>query len=230
MAALRWFSRACSGASGVGCLPWLLCWVGACAIAQTQTQSVVLSGILGPRALLVVDGTPPKSVAVGETHRGVKVLAVSRDSAEVEFGGQRQTLQLGASPLQLPSNRASGAQKIILTADSRGHFTSDGRINGQLMRFMIDTGATTVALAQAEADRLGIEYLNAPPVRVGTANGAAVGWRVRLHSIRIGEVDVYDVDAVVTPMTMPYVLLGNTYLSSFQMHRVNDQLTLEKKP
>jgi aspartyl protease family protein len=68
-----------------------------------------------------------------------------------------------------------------------------------------------------------------PSVRVGTANGLAQGWRVKLASVRIGDVEVYDVDAVVTPQGMPFVLLGNSYLNRFQMRRDNDQMVLERR-
>jgi aspartyl protease family protein len=68
-----------------------------------------------------------------------------------------------------------------------------------------------------------------PSVRVGTANGLAQGWRVKLASVRIGDVEVYEVDAVVTPQGMPFVLLGNSYLNRFQMRRDNDQMVLERR-
>jgi aspartyl protease family protein len=67
------------------------------------------------------------------------------------------------------------------------------------------------------------------PCGFGTANGLAQGWRVKLASVRIGDVEVYEVDAVVTPQGMPFVLLGNSYLNRFQMRRDNDQMVLERR-
>ena len=102
-----------------------------------------------------------------------------------------------------------------------------GQINGKAVQFMVDTGATTVAIGKPDADRMGLEYQTGQPVRMNTANGVAQGWRIRLNSVRIGEVEVFNVDAIVTPQAMPYVLLGNSFLTRFQMRRENDVMTLE---
>jgi aspartyl protease family protein len=60
-----------------------------------------------------------------------------------------------------------------------------------------------------------------------TANGDTPIFRTTLPSVRIGDVQVYDVEAVVSPSPMPYILLGNSYLSRFQMKRENDVMTLD---
>ena len=64
---------------------------------------------------------------------------------------------------------------------------------------------------------------------MATANGVAQGWRLKLASVRVGDVEVYDVDAIVMPQAMPFVLLGNSFLTRFQMKRDNDQMTLDKR-
>lgn len=199
-------------------------------------QAVALGGILGGKALLVVNGTAPRGVAVGESHQGVKVVSVGPDSALVELGGgARRTLRLGEAPVSVGASGSSAGssasgQRVVLFGDSRGHFVSQGQINGRSMQFLIDTGATTVAIGQLEAQRLGLNYQIGQPVRMGTANGTVQGWRLVLESVRIGDVQVQGVEAVVTPQAMPYVLLGNSFLRSFQMSRNHDQMVLEKRP
>jgi aspartyl protease family protein len=64
----------------------------------------------------------------------------------------------------------------------------------------------------------------------GTANGMVPVHRVMLTSVRVGDVQVYNVEALVVPGQMPYVLLGNSFLTRFQMKRENDVMTLEKRP
>ena len=192
-----------------------------------KAQNVALAGVLGSKALLVVNGAAPKSVGVGETHQGVKVLAVGKDDAQVEVGGARQMLRLGEAPVSVGSR--GGGRKVVLMADGRGHFINSGTINGQPMQYMVDTGASTVAIGRSDADRMGIKYQNGQPVRMSTANGVAQAWRVKLDSIRIGDVEVFGVEAVVTPQAMPFVLLGNSFLGEFQMTRTNDQMVLEKR-
>ena len=111
----------------------------------------------------------------------------------------------------------------------RFHFINTGMINGTRMQYMVDTGASTVAIGKPDADRMGLQYTKGQPVQMNTANGVAQGWLIRLDSVRIGDVEVYGVEAVVTPQGMPYVLLGNSLLGAFQMTRTNDQLVLEKR-
>ena len=94
---------------------------------------------------------------------------------------------------------------------------------------MVDTGATGVAMSAADAERAGINYKGGQPVQMSTANGVTQGFRVKLGSVRVGDVEVYDIDAVVSPQPMPYMLLGNSFLTRFQMIRENDQMTLVKR-
>jgi aspartyl protease family protein len=199
----------------------------AAVVAGAQAQTVALSGMMGGKALLLVDGRAPKSVAPGETYLGVKLLSAANDEAVVEIAGKRATLRMGESPVSVKGKGAGN--KIVLMADSQGHFMGPGKINGQAMQFMVDTGATAVALGVNDAERMGIPYKNGEQIRMGTANGNVVGWRIRLGSVRIGDVELPGVEAVVTPSSMPYVLLGNSFLAQFQMTRINDQMVLERR-
>ncbi len=200
-----------------------------------SAQTVGLSGMLGGKALVIVDGSAPKSVAVGDTFKGVKVVSTQGDVAVVEIAGKRHSLRVGDAPASVGSGggtggtEGAGATKVILTSSSGGHFMPQGQINGQAAQFMVDTGATTVAIGMADAQRMGIKYQNGQLFQAGTANGVVNGWRVRLSSVRLGDVVAYDVDAAVLNSTMPYVLLGNSFLSRFQMTRTNDQMVLEKR-
>ena len=203
--------------------------LAAALVGPAEAQTVALQGMLGPRALLIVDGGAPRSVAVGETFQGVKVISTGGDTAVVEVGGKRLTLRLGETPASLGERGQASSGRISLPADSGGHFMALGSINGQTARFMVDTGASSVAISVADAERLGLAYRVGQPVHIGTANGPVPGWRIKLASVRIGDVEVYEVDAVVTPQAMPFVLLGNSYLNRFQMRRDNDQMVLERR-
>ena len=117
----------------------------------------------------------------------------------------------------------------MLTAESGGHFFTAGAINGKAVRFLVDTGATNIAMGQVDADRLGIDYRNSPRSASLTANGAVPVYRVALGAVSVGDVTVYNVDATVLPSPMSHVLLGNSFLTRFQMKRENDKLTLDKR-
>jgi aspartyl protease family protein len=201
------------------------------AAGAAAAQSVSLQGMLGSKALLLVDGGAPKGVGVGETHMGVKVVATQGDQATVEIGGRRHTLRVGDAPASVGGAGGGGpsGSKIVLTASSGGHFLAQGAINGRAVQFMVDTGATSVAMGTADAERMGIDYRRGQMGRTGTANGVINMWIVKLGSVRIGDVEVYGVDAVVLPSAMSHVLLGNSFLTRFQMTRHNDQMVLERR-
>lgn len=195
-----------------------------------HAQSVALAGMLGGKALLVVNGSSPKTVAPGDTHQGVKVISTSGEQAVIEQDGKRTTLRVGEAPVHMGGSKSGGkGNRIVLVAGSGGHFMATGQINGKAVQFMVDTGATSVAMGVQDAERAGINYKAGRPVMMSTANGNAQGFQVKLDSVRVGEVEVLNVDAVVMPQAMPFMLLGNSFLTRFQMLRENDQMTLTKK-
>lgn len=202
---------------------------GVCVLAQAES-SVMLTGTIGSRAILIVNGGAPKTLAVGETYQGVKLVALQAEQATVESGGKRIALRMD-TPASIGGGGPSsaGGNRIVLPADSRGHFMTQGAINGRTVSFMLDTGATTVAISAADALRIGLDYSKGTPVQINTANGVAAGYRLRLNSVRVGDVEVYDVDAIVSEQSMPFVLLGNSFINRFSMRRDADQMVLEKR-
>ena len=208
-----------------------LAWLAVVCAAQAQT--VTLNGQMGSRqALLVIDGQP-RVVEVGATVQGVRLLSLSGSQAEVEVGGQRRVLVAGASQVRVgggeSASASAGGSEIVLSAGAGGHFTTDGQINGKAVTFLVDTGASAIAMGQADADRLGINYKSAPRGFAGTANGRIPVNLVTLSSVRVGDVEVANVEAVVMPSALQHVLLGNSFLTRFQMKRDNDTLRLTKR-
>jgi len=200
------------------------------ASAPAWAQSVAMTGSMGSKALLVVNGGAPKALAAGDTHQGVKVLNVGADQATVEVGGKRQTVTLGGAPVSVGGGGGGGGgSQIVLTASSGGHFLTLGSINGRSVQFMVDTGATSVAMGADDARHMGIDFEKAPRLAGSTANGTVWMYRVKLRSVRIQDVEVNEVDAVVVPQGMPHVLLGNSFLTRFQMKRDNDVMTLTRR-
>jgi aspartyl protease family protein len=199
--------------------------------AAAQT-TVSLSGSMGDKAVLVINGLP-RTLAVGETRQGVRLIHVEANQALVEVDGKRVALALGGAQVNLGGSTASGGEgagtRIVMTANSGGHFLSAGTINGRQVRFLVDTGATNVSLGQAEAERIGLDYKSGQRGLVGTANGQVLAYRTVLTSVRIGDVQVHNVEAIVMPESMSVVLLGNSFLTRFQMKRENDLLTLERR-
>lgn len=211
-------------------VPPLLLLAGLLLPFAALAQSVALQGMMGNRALLIIDGGAPRGVAPGDTHQGVKVLSTSGDEAVVDIGGKRHTLRVGDAPASVGASSGGGrGNRIVLTAGSGGHFYSQGAINGRAAQFMVDTGATAVSMGLPDARRLGIAWESGRKVQMGTANGVVPAWLVRLDSVRVGDVEVFGVDGIVSQQPMPYVLLGNSFLNRFQMKRENDQMVLERR-
>jgi aspartyl protease family protein len=189
--------------------------------------NVTLQGMLGHKALLVIGGNL-RTLAPGESADGVKVLSTTGDQAVVETDGARYTLRVGDAPASVGVD-AGGGDRIVLTVDANGAFMGHGSIEGKPMQFMVDTGATQVVIGQPEANRLGLRYQNGRRLMARTANGITTGWAIKLQRLSVGSVTVYDVDAAVTPADMPWVLLGNSFLSRFRMQRDADRLVLIKQ-
>lgn len=212
-------------------MPWVVVSLLALGMASAQAQSVAMTGGMGSRALLVINGGQPKALAAGDTHQGVKVLSVTSEQAVVDIGGKRQTVRLGEGPVSVGGSGGGGGggSQIVLAAGRGGHFFTLGSINGRSVNFVVDTGATLVAMSAAEAQRIGLKYEHGQPGYSSTANGVIRAYRIKLNSVRIGDVELQNVEASVSEGSMPYVLLGNSFLSRFQMKRENDTMTLLKR-
>jgi aspartyl protease family protein len=193
-------------------------------------QSVTLNGNLGSQqALLVIDGQP-HAMSVGKEIKGVRLVSLSSNQADVVVGGTRRTVTLGAGPVKLNGEGpARGGNEIVLMASSGGHFNTIGQINGKSVAFMVDTGATKVSMGQAEAERLGVDYKAGTRGLAETANGRVPVYAVTLNSVRVGDVEVANVEALVLPAEMPHILLGNSFLTRFSMKRENEVMRLEKR-
>ncbi len=147
---------------------------------------VSFNGSLGSKAaLLLIDGEA-RTVQVGQVVQGVKLLSIEDDRATVEIDGRRQVLVLGASPGRLNNSGPDGnaTRQIILTSGPGGHFTPSGSINNHAIQFLVDTGATSVSITQAEAERIGLRYRNGRRVLTQTANGVVPAHLTVLDSIR----------------------------------------------
>ena len=194
----------------------------------SHAQSVTMSGVMGSKALLIINGGTPKALSTHESHQGVRVVHIQGDSAIVEIQGQRQTLRIGDAPVSVGQGLSSN-RKVVLRADNRGHFRESGWINNKPMQYMVDTGASVIAIGQSDAERMGIDFEKGQPITMRTANGNAQGWRIKLDTVRVGGITAYGVEAVVGTQPMPYVLLGNSFLSQLHLTRQGNEMVLEQR-
>lgn len=191
--------------------------------AAARATTVMVMALELDRAQLLVNGSVVRTLRSGQVSpEGVRLVSADRGKAVVEVDGKTLTLALGHSTIATAE----------LKADPRGQFVTTAYVNGVATRAVIDTGATTVAISSDEAQRLAIGYAGAPRVTVGTAGGPRTAFRVRLAAVQIGEITLYDVDAVVTEggkEQLPITLIGMTFLNSVDMRRVGDTLVLTRR-
>lgn len=205
------------------------CWLVSCLgfAPALWAADVGLAGVFPGKALLSINGGSPRTVTVGtKTEEGVKVLSIEGEYATLEVDGRKRVLRVGQNVIAQPSG--SGPAKVVLTADSAGHFFTTGSINGMSVRFLVDTGASMVSLGASDARRLGIDFAKGQVGLSQTANGLTQVSRVKLDTVKIGEIVLNNVDASVHQQDMPVVLLGMSFLNRMDMQRQGDTMTLKK--
>jgi aspartyl protease family protein len=199
------------------------------ACGAARAADVALIGLIGSgAAVFAVDGGEPRTIKLGQTRAGVTLVSVEGERATVEFEGKRRVLALGQH-YRGAGTAVSSGQSVTLAADPRGHFVSEGSINGHPMRFLVDTGATTIALPAADAIRLGINYRQGAAVRTRTAAGDASAFRVTLASVRLGDIELTNVEGIVIEDGLDIALLGMSFLNRLDMRQEGRTMTLIKR-
>jgi len=189
---------------------------------------VGLAGLFPGKALLTINGGVPRIVALGtKTEEGVKVVSIEGETATLEVDGKKRVLRVGQNVALQPSG--SGPASAVLTADLGGHFVTTGNINGTTVRFIVDTGASLISLGASDARRIGIDASKGQIGQTQTANGVTQVSRVKLDTVRVGDIVLNNVDATVHQQDMPYALLGMSFLNRMEMQRDGDTMTLKKR-
>jgi aspartyl protease family protein len=200
----------------------------ALAADAANAADVQLIGTFGDKAaILSIDGGEPRTVRVGQKAGGITVISVEKDGATIELEGSRRTIRRGQHYRSDPKSDAR--QSVVLSAGPGGHFLTEGSVNGGTVRFLVDTGATAIALPAADAVRLGIDYRKGLPGTMMTANGPAPAWRVKLDNVRIGGIELANVDAVVMERGLGVALLGMSFLNRVEMRREGATMTLTRR-
>lgn len=199
--------------------------------APVGASDVALAGVIGKKAILVINGGQPQTLATGQASReGVRLveIAPTRDSAMVDIDGVLQRLELGRGAVRVTG--ATPEQAVLtLFADHKGHHFTDGSINGAGVRFIVDTGATAIAIGLADARRARIDLDKAPRIRVQTASGPSGAWRVRFDTVKVGPLVMYGVDGLVMENDLPIALLGMSFLLRTEMLRDGDRMLLRQR-
>jgi aspartyl protease family protein len=196
--------------------------------AGTNATDVRVSGLFTDKAVVQIDGGRLQTLSVGQkSAEGVTLVSVERNAATFDIAGKRVTLGMGHARMVTDDPIR---ESTVLTADVKGHFYTDGQLNGRSVRFVVDTGATLISIPASEARRLSIDYQKGQKALMRTANGNTTGYLVKLDTVSVGGVTIYGVDAVVIEGNgLTSTLLGMSFLNRMNMKREGDIMTLTRR-
>jgi aspartyl protease family protein len=198
-----------------------------CSTHAVQAADISVVGLFPNKAVLVVDGGSPKTYSVGATiTEGLTLVSANASSATIETNGKRQTIAIGE---HVNRNASSNRASVTLQANGQGHYIVQGQINGGSARMLLDTGATLIALPASEATRLGVDYKKGRVSYMSTANGVVPAYLIKLNTVKIGDIEINQVDAVVQEQGLPFILLGMSFLNRMEMRREGEQMVLTKR-
>lgn len=196
-------------------------------LAETRLNVV---GLFSGKALVSINGSAPQTIGAGQTKNGVKLISADSESATFMVEGKRQTLKMGQAASVAGSAGPANNDPVSLYADSRGHFTGNLSINGASLKYLVDTGASTVALNSGDAKFAKIDYEKGEKAQASTANGVVEVYVVKLNTLKIGTITLNNIEATVHEGGAPsVVLLGMSALNKLDMKRNNSIMTLTKK-
>jgi aspartyl protease family protein len=193
-------------------------------------EKIVVLGLFRDRAILSIDGTQRVLVAGQESPEGVLLISADSSSAVIEFNGRRESYSLGAHIMSEFVAPAAGST-VMVAPDEQGMYRVNGSINGFQVAFIVDTGATLIAMNRDEATRIGIDYrMEGRESQAATASGIGRVFLVNLDSVRVGEIELKDVAAAVHDGEFPLVmLLGNSFLNRVDLQREGRLLQIRGK-
>ncbi|QEY61112.1 TIGR02281 family clan AA aspartic protease [Metapseudomonas lalkuanensis] len=203
-------------------------------VAATQVQVV---GLFPGAAVINVDGQR-KLVKVGQTGPGgVQVISADSKGAVLRVDGVERSYGLSreynpATSTDSPGSPAAPQKaQLSIARGNNGHYQVAGSIEGHPVQFLVDTGATSVAMNESQARRLGIDYrVKGLPMKASTASGTVNAWRVKFDRIKVGSLEVLGVEGAVIEGEAPVeVLLGMSFLNRVRWREEQGVLMLESK-
>ena len=205
----------------------LLCGVSSASGAVGDIHVVAL---FRDRAIVMIDGKQHLLRAGDSSPEGVKLVSADSDAAVFEYRGRTLERQLDGR-VKAVARSSKGPDDVRIFRDTRGMFKTVGSINGLPVRFLVDTGASTVAMNSAQARRLGIDFhVQGEPTYVATASDVTKAYQLKLDIVKVGAIHLRNVTAVVIDGAQPReVLLGMSFLGQLEMINKGDQLLLRRK-
>lgn len=193
-------------------------------------DSVSVLGLFKDKAVVELDGKR-RVLSIGKpSPEGVILISANSKEAVLEIEGQRNSYALGRH-IGSSFKKAEVGKIVTVAPDQSGMYEVNGSINDFQVKFMIDTGATLISMNKHQAKRVGLQYkLEGRESVSSTASGLDKIYIVRLKKVKVGEIELRNIDAAVHDGDFPSViLLGNSFLNRVDMKRQGRILELQKK-
>lgn len=199
-------------------------------VAAAAAQDILVLALFKDKAVLRINGAQ-RTLRVGEVSpEGVRLISADSAQTVLEINGKRSTHALGshASYATLGSAARSAVQ---IWRGAGGMYTTGGSINGMPVMFLVDTGASVIAMNSQDARRFGIDYQRSGTAgTVSTASGVERAYQVSLDSVKVGDILLRNVEAAVLEgLHPPMVLLGMSFLGRVEMENQGSMLVLRQK-
>lgn len=204
-----------------------------CSVLATATlfaDTVVLQALFNNKAMVSING---KSILLVKDKpvQGYRLIKSDSYEAVIEFNGQARRYTINGSPVQSRYSAGKELAAVTIWPNKRGLYETGGSVNGLHADFLIDTGASVVAMNESHARAFSISTEKALRIKVETASGSLIGRQVKLRVVKIGGIVVNNVDAVILPGNFPRkILLGNAFLKNIEMKRQGQAILLQARP
>ena len=197
--------------------------------ALLAVEKLRVVALFSDKAMVEIDGKNRLLRKGQATPEGVLLISADTRGAVIEVDGKRETYRLGSHVSS--SYRKPEIRLAKIWRDHTGSFTTVGAINGRTVNMLVDTGATSVAMSEVEAKRLGLPYrLKGRKIGVSTASGYSRGYQITLDRVRVGDILLRNVGATVVEGASPReVLLGMTFLQRVQIENSGNVMVLRTK-
>jgi len=191
-------------------------------------ETIYVVGLFPGKVVLMIDGEQ-KIIRQGSEVNGVRYIKPSNEDVVLEIDGIQKIYKMGMAIST--SFKKPVVKRKTIYANKRGMFLSVGSINGQPIRFLVDTGATTVAMSSVHAKKLNIKYrLEGKQTTASTASGIAKAYRVNLKAVKVGEIEQKNVVGLVIDGGFPReILLGMSFLNRLKVEKSGAVMTLESR-
>lgn len=216
---------------GAALRPVVFAVLGLLCARPAALEQITVHGLFQDRAIVTIDGRQRVLKKGKKSPEGALLIEANSKRAVIEINGERREYGMGSSRIGGNFKQAAGGKKITLLPDANGGYSVTGSINGSAVPFIVDTGATLVSMNSNVARRLGIDFKLKGRQGVSlTAAGTSKIYIVNLSKVRVGEIELQNVQGAVHEGDFPLItLLGMSFLGELNMKREGRLLELEKK-